>query len=147
MTEFATNNNISASIRLSLFFALKDLYLLISFDIINLSGITTCNQMNKKQVINISKAIQSIEKFLKESLIKVQISQSNHENKHQKNISSDIANKVFLFTKNISIGQFSKKLDYKMIGPFEVIRKKIILLNLQFSKAIKIYNIFYANLL
>ena len=34
-----------------------------------------------------------------------------------------------------------------MIGPFDVIEKKGILLELQFPQAIKIYNIFHPNLL
>ena len=60
MAEFAANNNNSAAIRLSLFFALRNLYLCMSFDIINLLDTTTCEQINKKKAIDISKSMQSI---------------------------------------------------------------------------------------
>ena len=52
-----------------------------------------------------------------------------------------------LSVKNISTNQLSKKLDYKMISPFEVIKKKSILLKLQLPQAMKIYNVFHPNLL
>lgn len=54
---------------------------------------------------------------------------------------------MWLSIKNISIDWLPKKLDYKMIGYFKVLRKKCILLKLQFSQAIKIYNVFHPNLL
>lgn len=44
MVEFIANNNISASIKLSLFFAIKGLHFYISFDIIELSNNNTCKQ-------------------------------------------------------------------------------------------------------
>ena len=50
-------------------------------------------------------------------------------------------------TKNISTDQPSKKLDHKMIGPFEVIGKKGISLELQLPQAMKIHNVFHPNLL
>ena len=54
---------------------------------------------------------------------------------------------MWLLTKNISTDWPSKKLDHKIIGLFEVIEKKNILLKLQFLQAIKIHNIFHPNLL
>ena len=51
-----------------------------------------------------------------------------------------------LSTKNISINWPSKKLDHKIINLFEIIKKSI-LLKLQLLQAMKIYNIFYLNLL
>ena len=80
-------------------------------------------------------------------MVKAQISQSNQANKHRKEVSYDIEDKVWLSTKNISTDQPSKKLDHKMIGPFEVIGKKGISLELQLPQAMKIYNVFHPNLL
>ena len=54
---------------------------------------------------------------------------------------------MWLSIKNISTNQPSKKLDHKMIGLFEVIGKKSILLELQLPQAMKIHNIFHPNLL
>ena len=55
---------------------------------------------------------------------------------------------MWLFTKNISTNQLAKKLYHKIIGFFEVIKKKNnISLKLQLFQAIKIYNNFQPNLL
>lgn len=68
-----------------------------------------------------------------------------HINKHSKKVFYNIRDKILLFTKNISTNQLSKKLVHKMISSFKVIRKKNILLELQPSEAMKIYNGFYSN--
>ena len=60
MIEFAANNNNFTSTRFSLFFALRGLHPCISFDVINLSNITTRERINKKKAIDISKSMQSI---------------------------------------------------------------------------------------
>ena len=54
---------------------------------------------------------------------------------------------MWLSTKNISTDWPSKKLDYKMIGSFKVIKKKCILLELQLPQTIKIHNVFHPNFL
>ena len=82
---------------------------------------------------------------MQESLTKVQISQSNQANKHWRKVSYDIRDKIWLSIKNISIDQPLKKLDYKMIDPFKVIKKKDILLKLQLPQVMKIYNVFHLN--
>lgn len=60
MAEFAANNNDSISTKLSLFFTFKDLYLYMSFNIIDFSDTTTCKQINKRKTINVWEDIQSI---------------------------------------------------------------------------------------
>ena len=60
MAKFATNNNNSASIGFSLFFALKVLHLFISFDVVDLLNITTGEQINKKKIIDILEFMQLI---------------------------------------------------------------------------------------
>ena len=57
MVDFAANNNNFASNRLSPFFVSRGLHSQISFDIVNLSVIITCEWMNKKKAIDISKSI------------------------------------------------------------------------------------------
>ena len=54
---------------------------------------------------------------------------------------------MWLSIKNINTNQPSKKLDYKIIGSFEIIGKKNILQELQLSQAMKIHNVFHLNLL
>ena len=146
MAKFAINNNNFLSTRLSLFFALKGFYPRMSFDIVDFSNTTIREWINKKKAIDIFEAMQSIWKYAQESLTKIQTSQFNQVNKYRKKVSYDIRDKVWLSTKNISTNQLFKKLDHKMIGLFNVIRKKSILLELQFPQAIKIHNVFHLNL-
>ena len=147
MVEFAANNNNSTSTRLSPFFASRGLHPRRSFDVVDLSDTITRERINKKKAIDISESMQSIWKYTQESLTKAQTSQSNQANKHRKKVSYDIGDKVWLSTKNISTDRPSKKLDHKMIGPFEVIGKKGISLELQLPQAMKIHNVFHPNLL
>ena len=147
MAEFATNNNNFLSTRLSPFFASRGLHPRMNFDIVYLSDTITRERINKKKAINISKAMQLMWKYAQKSLTKAQTSQSNQVNKHWKEVFYNIRNKVWLSTKNSSTNQLYKKLDYKIIGPFDVIRKKGILLKLQLSQARKIHNVFHLNLL
>lgn len=63
IAEFIANNNNFAFIKLSSFFALRGLYLCISFDVIDFSNITICKEINMKKVIEISKAMQSLWKY------------------------------------------------------------------------------------
>ncbi len=60
IAEFATNNNVSLSTKLFLFFTSRGLHLCMSFDIIDLSDTTTCKQINNKKAINIFETMQSI---------------------------------------------------------------------------------------
>ena len=60
MAEFATNNNNFIFTKLSPFFASRDLYLHMSFDIINFSDTITRKQINNKKTIDISKVMQLI---------------------------------------------------------------------------------------
>ena len=147
MAEFAANNNDSSSTKLSPFFASRGLHPRMSFDVVDLSDTTTRKRINKKKAINISEAMQSIWKYAQESLTKAQTSQSNQANKYWKEVSYDIGDKMWLSMKNINTDQPSKKLDHKMIGLFDVIGKKNILLELQLPQAMKIHNIFHSNLL
>ncbi len=147
MTEFAANNNVSLSTKLSPFFTSRGLHPRMSFDIVDLSDITTRERINKKKAIDISETMQSIWKYAQESLTKAQTSQSNQANKYRKEVSYDIGDKVWLSTKNISTYRPSKKLDHKMIGPFDIIGKKSISLELQLPQAMKIHNVFHPNFL
>ena len=130
MAEFAANNNNSTSTRLSPFFASRGLHLRMSFDVVDLSDTTTRERINKKKAIDISESMQSIWKYTQESLTKAQTSQSNQANKHWKEVFYNIGDKIWLFIKNICTNQLSKKLDHTIIGFFEVIGKKNILLKL-----------------
>ena len=146
MAEFVANNNVSLSAKLSPFFTSRGLYSRMSFDVVDLSDITTRERINKKKAINISETMQLLWKYAQKSLTKAQTSQSNQANKYWKEISYDIGDKIWLSTKNISTDRLSKKLDHKIIGFFDIIEKKSISLELQLPQAMKIHNVFHWNL-
>ncbi len=60
IAEFATNNNISLSTKLSPFFTSKGLHPRMSFDVVDLSDTTTRERINKKKAIDISETMQLI---------------------------------------------------------------------------------------
>lgn len=67
--------------------------------------------------------------------------------KYCKDILYDIGDKIWLSIRNIITNQLFKKLDYKMLGFFEIIRNKKVFIKLQLPQLMKIYNVFYPNLL
>ena len=76
MAEFAINNNVSASTKLSPFFAIKSLHLHISLDIVELFDTSTCERILQQKILNISGNMQTIWGFARKALAAVQESQS-----------------------------------------------------------------------
>ena len=69
-------------------------------------------------------------------------------NKHQKKAPGfQIDNMVWLLTKNIKTEKLSKKLDYKMIGSYQVKESVGWSYQLELLTSIKIHNMFHPNLL
>lgn len=59
MLEFVTNNNISAFTKLFPIFATKSLHTCISFDIVELSNVSTHERIFKQKTLDISENIQT----------------------------------------------------------------------------------------
>jgi len=68
-------------------------------------------------------------------------------NKHRRDVTFEVGDKVWLSTKHIKTQRPSKKLDYKWIGPFNVLKKHGISCKLSLPESIKIYNVFHPSLL
>jgi len=54
---------------------------------------------------------------------------------------------MFLFNRNIIIDRFIKKLENKMLDSFLIIKKIRALYKLKLLTFMKVYNVFYSNLL
>ena len=80
-------------------------------------------------------------------MVAAQKSQSKQADKHWKDIIYAVGDKVWLSTRNITTNRPSKKLDHKMLGPFEVIGNKRVSVELQLPQSMKIHNVFHPNLL
>ena len=82
IAEFATNNNESASTKLSPFFATKGLHPRISFDIVDLSNAGTYERILKQRPLNISRNMETTWEFIQKAMVVVQKSQSKQADKH-----------------------------------------------------------------
>ena len=85
--------------------------------------------------------------FAKKHISKAQEVMSKQANKHQKDIDYEIGDMVFLNSRNIKTQRPSKKLDDKMLGPFEIIAKVRRAFWLELSRTMLIHNVFHPNLL
>ena len=147
MAEFAANNNQSASTKLSPFFATKGFHPRMSFDIVDLSDTSTRERILKQKALDISRKMETTREFARKALVAAQKSQSKKTDKHWKDITYAVGDKVQLSIRNITTDRPSKKLDHKMLGPFEVIENKRVFVELQLPQSMKIHNIFHYNLL
>ena len=80
-------------------------------------------------------------------MTKLQATQVKSANQHQKEtLDYKVGDMVWLSTKNIKTERPSKKLDHKMISPYQV--KELVRLSyrLELPTSIKIYNVFHPNL-
>ena len=82
MAEFAANNNESASTKLCLFFASKDLHPHMSFDIVDLSNASIHERIHKQNPLNISRNIETTWEFARKAIALAQESQSKQTDKH-----------------------------------------------------------------
>lgn len=95
MAKFATNKNELASIKLSPFFAVKGFYLHISFNIVNFSNTSICEQIFKHKTLDISRKMETTQqKFAQKALAAAQKSQSKQADKYWKDITYAIKDKV-----------------------------------------------------
>ena len=81
-------------------------------------------------------------------MTKSQATQVKAANKHRKETPTyEVGDRVWLSTKNIKTERPSKKLDYKMIGPYQV--KELIgsSYRLELPTSMKIHDVFHPNLL
>ena len=68
------------------------------------------------------------------------------ENRHRKDVTYNTGDRVYLSTKNIKTIRPYKKLDYKIIGPYEIISKKGYFYELVLPVGLNIKNVFYIGL-
>ena len=139
--------NESAFTKLSPFFATKGLHPRMSFDIVDLSDASTRGRIFKQKALDISRNMEITWEFARKAMAVAQESQSKQADKPRTDISYNVEDKVWLSTRNIITDQPYKKLDHKMLGPFEVIGNKGVSVELQLLQSMKIHNVFHPNLL
>ena len=148
MGEFSANANVSATTKVSLFLTTKGYNPRMSFDPVNLSTDSTKEKIANSTAKSIANRIEEVWDFMQEKITKLQAKQVIAANCHQKKpLVYKVWDMVWLLTRNIKTKRPSKKLDYKMIGPYKVKELVKSSYQLYLSHTMKIYNIFHLNLL
>ncbi len=147
MTEFADNNVLFSVIFLTLFFMNKSFHPRMSFDsdIIEYESIRERLQIARAEDIfdHMNKTLI----FAREALIKTRKQMMNQANKHRKKINYKIESKMFLNGRNIVTARFFKKLNDKMLDPFQIIDFVDSFYKLKLSETMRIHDVFHSELL
>jgi hypothetical protein len=114
-----------------------------------LSKIPELGTPDERDADRLSETMKNILKLLRDEMAfsqAVMISQTDRNR-----LSTPIlqpGDKVWLFTRNLKTRRLSKKLDWKNIGPFEIIESiGTRAYRLAFPETMKIYDVFHVNLL
>ncbi len=147
MIEFVDNNVLSSVIFLILFFMNKSFHSRMSFDsdIIEYESIRERLQIDRAK--NISEQMNKTLTFAREALVKTRKQMVNQANKHRKKINYKIESKMFLNGRNIITARSSKKLNDKMLGPFQITEPVDSFYKLKLSETMRIHDVFHSELL
>ena len=147
MAEFADNNQESSATGMSPFFFNQGYHPRMSFTPDDTVYPTTRERLASRTAGSIAQHMQEALEYGKQNLEVAQTRMVEQANRHRKDVKYEVGDHVFLSTKNIKTSRPSKKLDYKMIGPFEVIARKGYDYQLGLPKGSKVGSVFHSSLL
>ena len=147
MNEFADNNQESSATGMSPFFFNYGYHPRMSFTPDDTVYPTTRERLASTTAGSIVDHMQKSLEYGRQNLEVTQARMMEQANRHRKDVTYEIGDHVFLSTKNLKTTRPSKKLDYKMIGPFEVVEKKGYSYQLNLPQGSRISNVFHASLL
>ncbi len=147
MIEFVDNNVLSSVIFLTLFFMNKNFHSRMSFDPDIIEYESTRERLQIDRIKNISEQMNKTLIFAREALVKTREQMVNQANKHRKKINYEIGSKVFLNGRNIVTARPSKKLNDKMLGPFQITEPVGSFYKLELSETMRIHDVFHSELL
>ena len=141
MAEFAINDSISESTWFSPFQLMYGMHPCKPMDMITESKAPAADDFLKEMVTAISRA--------RENIVKTQIAMKEQADKHRRDHSFKIGDKVLLSTKNLKLpSTHSRKLSPKWVGPFTITRQKHRdSFELDLDGKFQIYPVFHVNLL
>lgn len=115
--EFAYNNATQSSTKVSPFYAMYGYNPRMSFE----------DEPDRRSISqpaeDHAQHLQQVMRAMKDELTRSQASQQKFYDKHSKDTSFEVGEKVWLNRRNIRTKRPSSKLDWKMIGPFKIIKK------------------------
>jgi len=147
MAEFVDNNALSSAIFLTLFFMNKSFHPRMSFDPDIIEYESTRERLQIDRAKNISEQMNKTLTFAREALAKTRKQMVNQANKHRKKVNYEIESKMFLNGRNIVTARPSKKLNDKMLGPFQITEPVDSFYKLELSETMLIHDVFHSELL
>ncbi|KAH0610200.1 uncharacterized protein H6S33_011727 [Morchella sextelata] len=144
MAEFATNNHVSETTKVSPFYANSGRNPRITFGPLEHGRTTAEDQANR-----IAREMKDVVDFLREEMFRAQRIQEESANRNRTPAPRYyLGDKVFLSTRHILTKRPSKKFDWKRIGPYSV--KRIVnpyAYELELPRSMKIHPVFHVSLL
>jgi hypothetical protein len=144
LAEFAINNTLNESLKTTPFFANYEYHPRFGFEYI-----TFRNRFAAKNAEELALKMKTVHKYLKFEICITQARYKKYVNRKRKlAYRFYISQKVWLDFRNIKIARPPKKLDWKNLGPWPII--KVIspyAYRLKLSSFIKIHPVFHVNLL
>src|SRR5947209_18996881 len=142
MTEFAYNNSVNTTIKMTPFMANYGCELKFNFDALaTKKKISTAALLFKNE-------IEQLNLVLKNRISEATTWQSIYYNKTHESLSYKVEDEIYLSTKNLKTKRKSKKLDYKRIGLFKILEKiGSSAYRLELSESYRIHSVFHVNLL
>ena len=147
MAEFADNNRVSESTKMTPFFANKGYHPRMNFGPDNTVYNSTRERLLAQKAEDITDTMENILRVLQSNMGEAQKRMSAQANKHRKPVHYDEGDKVWLSSKNITTARPSKKLDDKMLGPYPIIAKHGTSYKLKLPEGMKVHDVFHPNLL
>ena len=142
LAQFAYNNATHASTRLSPFFANYGYHPELQFKRPKAMRLLP----SQKSADAFAQTLNETHTILKKNLAKAQEKQSQYAK--GKDIEFEVGEKVWLSAKNIKTTRSSKKLDYKRIGPYRILKKiNKNAYKLDLPATMRIHNVFHVSLL
>jgi len=147
MAEFADNNALSSATSLTPFFMNKSFHPRMSFDPDTTEYGSTRERLQAARTEDISDHMDKTLTFAREALTKTRKQMVNQANKHRKKVNYETGSKVFLDGRNIVTARPFKKLDDKMLGPFQITDPVGLSYKLELPETMRIHDVFHSGLL
>ena len=147
MAEFFDNDRLFEATKLTPFFANKGFHPRMAIGPDDIAYESTRERLLAKKAGDITGTMANILEFMKGNIKKVQAAMTAQANKHRKFVSYAKGDMVWLSSRNIKTIRPSKKLDDKMLGPYEVLKRVGAFYRLKLPPSMKIWNSFHPNLL
>ena len=146
MTEFADNNAVAAETRMTPFFVNKGFHPRMSFTSDQIYE-TAKERVQAAKASDITGIIKNVLELAQTNMKQAQNSMKRFADRHRKEVSYQVGDRVFLSSRNIVTSRPSKKLEDKMLGPYTILRKVDESYELELPESLRVHPVFAPNLL